>query len=602
MYRRGQFTEAITYLKKATQTVLQRNPNPYDGEALYNLGLAYKKVGAFDQAYNTLYKSVWSGAWQAAGYYEIALLDGLNKDWKAALEHVEMALVRNAHNMKARLLKGALLRRLGLKKAAEKCQEENLAIDCLDFGAHFERILLAKTVNSLEEATFAFEKMMRNQTNNYLELARDYGDGGLFEEATRVLETLLDTNQDKTNVDPMIYYYLAYYKRRMGQDDSDVLELAKAAKPDYCFPNHLMSQVVLEEAIRLNPNDSKAHHYLGNLYFDKKQYEKAMSMWENSTLLEPTYATSHRNLALAVINKKDDLEKGKQLLEKAFSLDETDARVLFELDQLYKKMNVQDADRLALLEKYSGLVHERDDLMVEYLNLLNLQERFDEVEAIITTRQFHPWEGGEGKVSGVYKRCRIEQAKKLIFSRSSKAIELLESCLIFPYNLGEGKLYGAAENDVYYYIGLANRALSKETAATEAFLKASVGLDEPTDAMFYNDQPADMIFYQGLALNALGKKEAANQKFDKLITYGEVHQTDEKRIDYFAVSLPDFLVFEEDLSLKNLVHCTYLMGLGCLGKGEMSLATQHFEKALQLNKNHLGVRTHLQFPSDLFVG
>lgn len=601
LYRRGQFAEAISYLKKATQTVLQRNPNPYDGEALYNLGLAYKKVGAFDLAYNVLYKSVWSGAWQAAGYYEIALLDCMNKDWNAALEHVELALIRNVHNMKGRLLKGALLRRLGRQKASEKYIEETLTIDCLDFGAYFEKILLSKTSSMMDDAKLKFKKVMRNQANNYLELARDYGDGGLYEEAVRVLEIIVDANEDKTNVDPMIYYYMIYYKRRMGQEVSEVMEMAKEAKPDYCFPNHLMSQVVLEESVVLDPEDSKAHHYLGNLYFDKKQYEKAMRMWETSTKLDPTYATSHRNLALAIINKQGDLETGKQLLEKAFSLEDTDARILFELDQLYKKMNTDDLFRLALLEKYSGLVHERDDLMVEYLNLLNYQERFTEVEAIITMRQFHPWEGGEGKVSGVYKRCRIEQAKKVIFSMPTKALELLESCLTFPHNLGEGKLYGAAENDIYYYMGLAYRQLTKDSAANEAFLEASVGLEEPTDAMFYNDQPADMIFYQGLALTALGNTVAAEQKFDKLITYGEAHQYDVKRIDYFAVSLPDFLVFEEDLSLKNLVHCNYLMGLGWLGKGKKELATQYFDKAAQLNRNHLGVRTHQQFPEKLFI-
>lgn len=183
----------------------------------------------------------------------------------------------------------------------------------------------------------------------------------------------------------------------------------------------------------------------------------------------------------------------------------------------------------------------------------------------------------------------------------TKALELLESCLTFPHNLGEGKLYGAAENDIYYYMGLAYRQLTKDSAANEAFLEASVGLEEPTDAMFYNDQPADMIFYQGLALTALGNTVAAEQKFDKLITYGEAHQYDVKRIDYFAVSLPDFLVFEEDLSLKNLVHCNYLMGLGWLGKGKKELATQYFDKAAQLNRNHLGVRTHQQFPEKLFI-
>ena len=39
-------------------------------------------------------------------------------------------------------------------------------------------------------------------------------------------------------------------------------------------------------------------------------------------------------------------------------------------------------------------------------------------------------------------------------------------------------------------------------------------------------------------------------------------------MDYFAVSLPDFLVFDEDLQRRNRIHCHYMMALGLLGLGE----------------------------------
>jgi hypothetical protein len=49
------------------------------------------------------------------------------------------------------------------------------------------------------------------------------------------------------------------------------------------------------------------------------------------------------------------------------------------------------------------------------------------------------------------------------------------------------------------------------------------------------------------------------------VDYGERHRGDAVSIDYFAVSLPDFLIFEDDLSRRNNVFCAYLMGLGLLG-------------------------------------
>ncbi len=48
------------------------------------------------------------------------------------------------------------------------------------------------------------------------------------------------------------------------------------------------------------------------------------------------FAAAYRNLSLASYNKLKDTEKALSYLQKAFELDATDARVLMELDQLYK--------------------------------------------------------------------------------------------------------------------------------------------------------------------------------------------------------------------------------------------------------------------------
>ena len=120
--------------------------------------------------------------------------------------------------------------------------------------------------------------------------------------------------------------------------------------------------------------------------------------------------------------------------------------------------------------------------------------------------------------------------------------------------------------------------------------------------MFYNDQPADMIFYQGLALLKLGETKKAKSRFNKLIGYGEKHIFDKVSIDYFAVSLPDFLIFEEDLNKKNVVHCKFLIGLGNIGLGNLKQAKKEFNEVLDLDINHLGVVTHVNLISDFFRG
>ena len=113
--------------------------------------------------------------------------------------------------------------------------------------------------------------------------------------------------------------------------------------------------------------------------------------------------------------------------------------------------------------------------------------------------------------------------------------------------------------------------------------------------MYYNDQPPETIFYQGMALLKLGRTDEANNRFDKLISYADKHMDDEGVIDYFAVSLPDLLVFDEDLTLKNKLHCMFMKALGLFGKGKKEKSEELFKEALEINPNTFQIATHYRF-------
>jgi tetratricopeptide (TPR) repeat protein len=102
--RRGQFQQAEKHFRRAIQRLSRLNPNPYQGEPYYNVGLALEFQGRHEEAYSAFYKSVWNHAWQAASYYALAQIDCQREDFYAALEHVDQSLVVNAANPKARNL------------------------------------------------------------------------------------------------------------------------------------------------------------------------------------------------------------------------------------------------------------------------------------------------------------------------------------------------------------------------------------------------------------------------------------------------------------------------------------------------------------------
>jgi tetratricopeptide (TPR) repeat protein len=212
------------------------------------------------------------------------------------------------------------------------------------------------------------------------------------------------------------------------------------------------------------------------------------------------------------------------------------------------------------------LVVDRDDLYLERATLYNQLSQYEKAFDLIMIRKFHPWEGGEGKVTGQYVFSLTEMAKLAIQNQEfKKAIELLEKAQVYPENLGEGKLYGAQENAILFWLGNAYSGMGENEKAIQYWEKASSGISEPVPAIFYNDQQPDTIFYQGLALVQLGRNDEAKARFKKLIDFGKAHLNDEFKLDYFAVSLPDLQIWDDDLTKRNHQNCQNLIALGELG-------------------------------------
>lgn len=178
-------------------------------------------------------------------------------------------------------------------------------------------------------------------------------------------------------------------------------------------------------------------------------------------------------------------------------------------------------------------------------------------------------------------------AKESFFSGVFEEAEsYIEKALAYPVNLGEGRLEGTKDNHLHYWMGRVKECTGRKEEAQICWEKAGLGAQEPAGMLYYYDQPADMILYQGMAKLKQGRKREANARFYKLIDYGERHVRDKVKMDYFAVSLPDFLIFEEDLDRRNQAHCYYLMGLGKLGLGRKEEAEKDFDLALSLDPNH----------------
>ena len=583
LMRRGCFKEAEEHFRKALKRAVWKNPNPYDSEPYYNLGLVLLYQGKVEEAFDAFYKATWSGEQQEMSFYYLSCIESMRGNYESALEFVEKGLVRNSHNVKARALNVYLLRRLDRTEEAKALIVENLKVDSFDYISRLESAYLEP--GRQEEIRLEISRLARGFHENYLMEARHYAEFGAYEAAAQTLDQC-------SKKWPMLYYYKAYYLKLMGKDGSEALKealkQAEGCSTDYCFPNKLEDISVLKFAAERNTEGANANYYLGNLYYDKLQYRMAISYWEQSARLNPRFPTVWRNLSLAYYNKEKDRVRAREAMEKAYGLNPSDARIFLELDQLYKKLDMPVAERLEKYEAARDVFMKRDDLMIEYATLLNLLGRYGEAYEFIMSHKFHPWEGGEGKITAQYVVSLVELARQAMAEKEwGAAEEYLTKALKYPENLGEGKLEGTKDNHINYYLGVVMENQGKTEDARAYFEPAGVGTDEPAGMMYYNDQPADMIYYQGLAKVKLGKPVEARARFYKLLDYGEQHMFDPVKIEYFAVSLPDFLIYEEDLDKKNKAHCNYLIGLGKMGLGDIKGAKEALEETIRLDHAHL---------------
>jgi tetratricopeptide (TPR) repeat protein len=472
--RHGKFQEAEQYFRRAIARLTRLNPNPYDGESFYNLGLALKYQERTEEAYTAFYKSVWNQGWQSAGYYALATIDCQRGDFEQALEHLSGSLSGNASHLKARNLKSAILRRMGRNNEALDLARDTIDLDPLDLWSGNELAAFSTAPHSSGSDDALFHSLLLD-THICLDIAFDYADAGLWREAIDLLQRHLAALSKQQEPYPMVLYSLGYFYDKSGERDKarEFCKQAAHASADYCFPARIEEMLVLQSAIRTNPSDSRAPYYLGNLLYDKRQREEAIRLWECSCRIDPGFSIPWRNLGIAWFNVRKNPGRALECYEKAFRSEPSDARLLYELDQLSKRIGTPPEQRLSQLEENRDLVDRRDDLVVELVTLCNQTHKTALALEILSSRRFHPWEGGEGLVSGQYVAAHLLMGRELLETREpSEALAHFQAARVYPKNLGEGKHLLTLETHLDYFAGLALDVLGRAQEAQRWWKKA----------------------------------------------------------------------------------------------------------------------------------
>jgi tetratricopeptide (TPR) repeat protein len=443
-----------------------------------------------------------------------------------------------------------------------------------------------------------------------LDLAHDYARAGFFAEAIELLGARLCAQHQPQHAGrivtaaagssttaalpdqnwgalPLVRYTLGWLHEKVGDNKTALKHFKQAAAlpPDYCFPARLEEIVILESAMRANPKDAHAPYYLGNLLYDRRRQPEAIRMWERSVKLDESFSIVWRNLGIGYFNIRHNADMARTVYDKAFRVNPADARLLYERDQLWKRLGKSPAKRLRELEKYPALVSQRDDLRVELCALLNQTGRHVEARQLLSRRNFQPWEGGEGGPLGQHVRTQLAFGREALAHHDYPcAANHFEHALTSPDNLSEANHLLANQSDIHYWLGCALDLLGEKKKAKQHWLAAAKfkgDFQEMSVRVF-----SEMTYYSALAWQKLGQPAKGKKLLRDLLAYAQQLQKSPAKIDYFATSLPTMLIFDDDLQFRQETTALFLQAQAWLGLGNKSKSTALLKTVLHRDPNH----------------
>jgi tetratricopeptide (TPR) repeat protein len=590
----GLFAEAEQNFRGAMDVITSYHPNPRSGEAHYFAGLSCLYQDKMQEAYELLYKSTWDYAWRSAGYFLISTIDCRNSEYQKALDHIELSLDTNRQNNKAHLLKAIIKRKLGKTVEAIEILKELMETDPLDHWARFEMTFLKKDHES-------FFQYSRNDAQTIIDIAFDYLEAGFYQEAAelilqhhrQVIEPVAVPNPMSETV--MTSYILAWSYDKLGDKEkcTQILDEASQRSPDFFFPSRLQEQRILEWAIEQSKYPESPAYGLGNYMYDKRRHKDAIHLWELAAAHEMRYGTLYRNLGIAYWNTGRDGDKAQRMFIKALDVAPHDNRILYEYDQLRKKINDNPVDRLQFLESRKVDVLERDDCSVELAALYNFHGEYQKALDLLESKKFHPWEGGEGQVLLQYSRACLALGEKAFHDgKYDLALKYFEKSVQTPDNLGEKYHPLQSMAHINYWKG---RALKMAGKLSESKKQFELSISEQSDFVeMAVSQYTELSHYRALALFELDREDEAQILLEEIKSFAKQKLKEKAEIDYFATSLPILLVFEEDLDKRNQWEAKYLLALSEIGLGNKQEAQKLLEEVLHLNVMHYGANETLK--------
>lgn len=583
----------LHYMPDVAKTGVIYHTNPKDGEMLYYLGVVSQALGKDKEAESFYWKSAWYPGFQSPSYSALAQIYWKQGKKAKALEAIDNSIDLSGKSTVSKFYKAHFLAKSGRADEARTLLKENISFDPLDW---LSRIELAR----LDEDSDALDMIISHMgipLQEIIEASTYYNNIGAHAEAVELLDYVMEHGAPYSSTpmqheavepftaSPLLNYMAGYYTHLSGDVSKSVSYYKKAAamSSDYCFPSRIEEQRMLEDAIKMNPSDYKAHYYLGNLLYFYEQKDAAIEQWKESVALYPKFGIALRNLGFATDKHIGDKAMAAEWYRKAIAADPAEPKYFQELDIIEEAMKLPSSQRLARMDKNKKTIFKSDDATSRLVHLYVDNGMYKKALDILNTRHFRVWEGGRTIHNQFVDAHLLNGLDLLRKKQAAKALEDFLAAGTFPKNLETNELStGPVVSKVAYHQGLAYKALGRTADATAAFercIAASSGAGR-----MLNDQAMQASkYYIVLSYRELGKKDQADS------VLAEMQQFVDKQLAKKGSTVVDiYSKFGEDGS-SDAIKATnfYIRGLIHLANADTPSAREAFTNSLKLNPSDI---------------
>jgi len=560
--RQGRYSDAKTFLEKTVKRNLWR------GDSHYYLGLCYFHLGDYFKAEIEFWKARNYPNFFSPSSYYLSILNIKKRNVEMAEKILAECIKKCSDDIKIFTLYAAILRIQERAEEAIEFVEKALKIFPLYYTALFERLLCVKGTDKFDDANSEFKRIVLASDEKVLEVAKDYLNYGLFEDAKELLEMKVSDGKSS----PLIHYYLGFVYEKLGntRKREEQYKIGSSKSCDYVFP-HRVEEIEILQSVKAENNSPNPSYYLGNLYFYLGRFNDAVNEWELARKNKLRHPVLLRNLGYAYYRLQRREEAVEMYRQAKDLIDTVDYRLFLESYNVSKTFGVTE-EMIKTLEEVANKF-KKSSLWAVLADAFVEVGEYEKALGILKTHQFVPTEGYYGYWD-IFVEANVRKGVDLLKAdKYDEALEHFQEALTYPSNLGVGAPYISRRHEAMqkFWLGECLWLKGDKNSAIEMWKSIS------TQETF---SPYE-IYYKGQVLRKLGRVEEADILFESLLNR---NSTQEKVLLNLKRRIPKEVFFLSGYD-QRLALCYCGKMIAYYGIGKKREGSKEFRKAFAITKD-----------------